>query len=71
MKTWDMTSMERCPLQRWTGMAMLKGMVEQEVRDFVRFRSELHKIALELGSVLSVMVRLIGSRLLRSFFGGG
>jgi len=46
-------------------------MVEQEARDFVRCRSEPHGMALERGSVVSVMVRFVGSRLLRSFFFGG
>jgi len=47
-------------------------MVEQEVREFVRFRSESHGMALERGSVVSVMEEVCREQIITElFFGGG
>jgi len=71
MKTRGIISMER--QQRWTGVAMwslrqLKGMVEQEARDILRFRSKLHGMALERGSVVSVMEEVCMEQIITELF---
>jgi len=49
-------------------LRQLKGMVEQEARDFVRFRSEPHKTVLERGSVGRVMEEVCREQIITEFF---
>jgi len=42
--------------------------VEQEARDFVRFRSEPHGMALEQGSVVSVMEEVCREQIITELF---
>jgi len=49
-------------------LIQLKGMVDQEARDFVRFRLEPHGIALERGSVVSVMEEVCREQIIMELF---
>jgi len=49
-------------------LRQLKGMVEQEARDFVRFRSEPHRMALERRSLVSVMEEVCREQIITELF---
>jgi len=52
-------------------LRQLKGMVEQEARDFVRLRSEPYGMDLERGSVVIVMEEVCREQIITELFFGG